>query len=415
MRARRRLCALCARGVGRTHAELAATPLMNAMPHGLTLALLALLSASVAAGPITHVVPHWTDGAGYCKKLPGLDEAVHRPRGLDPLHVVVGDKVSFTYSTNHNLWKHPSLDALESCDYSEAVMLANSTRGGGCEDETDLACMAAATPFEMDVEDDGTWFLSCNVGNHCRNGQRLVIHKSATRLPAPREVVVPLWTDNAGYCQPIPGVFPEEQHGGTGGLRPHGADRDGGGLEPITIALGQTLVFKYSTHHDVWSHPTAASLTGCEREGSGAPTMLAGIYDGGNCTDDADLECIDASVGYKLTPTPEQVGTKLYFSCSVGDHCDNGQTLVVSVTTAITLASNGLEEETWPIPLLPFLAGVVLGGVMAGMGGCFCWGAGLFSSRKGGSRSTPPEVVMSRPRPGGSDDLVHAEPTGVGV
>lgn len=59
--------------------------------------------------------------------------------------------------------------------------------------------------------------------------------------------------------------------------------------------------------------------------------MLADWSRGGGCTADEDLECIRNSEGFRLTPSRAQVGTKLYLSCSVGDHCTNGQTLVVTI------------------------------------------------------------------------------------
>ena len=58
------------------------------------------------------------------------------------------------------------------------------------------------------------------------------------------------------------------------------------GLEPITIAYGQTLVFKYSAHHDVWQHPSAESLTACRYSDA---VMLADTSQGGGCELDEDL------------------------------------------------------------------------------------------------------------------------------
>lgn len=381
---------------------------------------LLLLVPAVLAGfnpsdVITHVVPYWTDDAGYCKKLPGLGEKVHRAKGLDRLHIKKGDKVSFTYSTHHDIWAHPTLEALESCNYSEATLIANKTQGGGCENEADLECMAAATPFVMQPGSDGMLFLSCSVSDHCVNGQRLVIEVHSSRLPPPAEVTVPLWTDDAGYCKPIPGVFPVEQHHGTHGLRPHGADREGGGLEPITIAFGQSLVFKYSTKHDVWQHPSAESLTACRYSDA---HMLADTSQGGGCTIDEDLACIDASVGFKLTPTRAQVGTKLYLSCSVGDHCTNGQTLVVTVVdgaggdadasdaNAASAATPAQGAQGEPGPMGPagpagsdsgaamLFVGMLTGAVVAGVA-AWAWST---KSKGFGSKG------------GGSDDPRHAHP-----
>jgi hypothetical protein len=361
---------------------------------------------------VTHTVPWWTDDAGYCNPIPGFDEGVHRPQGLDRLHVAVGDTVAFKYSTHHDIWSHSSLDALETCDHSRAVLIANRTEGGGCEHESDLECMAAARPYLLRAATAGTLYLSCSVGDHCANGQRLVVEVHGTRRPPPLEVVVPLWTDDAGYCKPLPGVFPIEQHHGTHGLRPHGLDRDGGGLEPISIAVGQTLVFRYSTHHDVWSHPTAESLANCDYSQA---TMLAGRTEGGGCTQDADLVCIDASVGFKITPTREQIGQKLYLSCSVGDHCSNGQSIVLSIVGDLHAA------ETMPPPPMPplipsfpselandgaggptFGGGLILGLVL---GAAVAAGVAFYLRKRLPQSALPKEIVMSRS--GSSEDPAH--------
>lgn len=131
---------------------------------------------------------------------------------------------------------------------------------------------------------------------------------------------------------------------------------------------------------------SAESLVACDYEGA---RLLAGREHGGGCENDADLACIDASVGFRLRP--RSVG-KWFLSCSVGtrcargglrlladplsliaalhtkgaprppglvrvsrsseeslfvltppgDHCANGQTLVVTVAEPAPLAPNGL-------------------------------------------------------------------------
>lgn len=132
---------------------------------------------------------------------------------------------------------------------------------------------------------------------------------------------------------------------------------------------------------------SAESLVACDYEGA---RLLAGREHGGGCENDADLACIDASVGFRLRP--RSVG-KWFLSCSAGtrcargglrlladplsliaalhtkgatarppglvrvsrsseeslfvltppgDHCANGQTLVVTVAEPAPLAPNGL-------------------------------------------------------------------------
>ena len=87
------------------------------------------------------------------------------------------------------------------------------------------------------------------------------------------------------------------------------------------------LCCRYSVHHDVWAHPTLESLQACDYSSA---VQLAGQSDGGGCQDDADLSCIAAGTGYTLTPTQDE----MYLSCSVHDHCENGQRLVVKVLPA---------------------------------------------------------------------------------
>ena len=99
------------------------------------------LPAALSAARVD--VPFWTDDYGYCKPLPGLDAGVHPPTASTASSSETGTSVFFTYSTHHDVWQVPTLDELESCDMSGATQLAGRTDGGGCEDETDAACMSA--------------------------------------------------------------------------------------------------------------------------------------------------------------------------------------------------------------------------------------------------------------------------------
>ena len=119
-----------------------------------------------------HVVPFWTDNYGYCDPIRGFPEGVHRPYGLYPLVVQVGQPVLFTFSTQHDVWQHPSRESWEACDHTGATMLADRYEGGGCAHETDATCMAAAKPFVLTPTGPGDIYLSCSVSDHCKNGQR---------------------------------------------------------------------------------------------------------------------------------------------------------------------------------------------------------------------------------------------------
>ena len=203
---------------------------------GTTLARLVLLAAPAYARRIQ--VPYWTDDAGYCNAILKPDgtpysSGVHRLDGLEPIHMVVDDTLVFTYATNHDVWQHPSKESLDACEYEGATELAHLADGGGCEDDGDFECMAAASGFEWRARSAGEFYFSCSVGSHCTNGQRLVVivHAKSDGLPAlPSKVPVPYWTEDAGFCNPIVGQDPHLH-------RPQG-------LDDITITEGQTLVFQ---------------------------------------------------------------------------------------------------------------------------------------------------------------------------
>ena len=53
------------------------------------------------------------------------------PSSPSTYEVVIGDKLSFKYTEYHNVYLMPSQEAYESCDFSAATELANTTYGGG--------------------------------------------------------------------------------------------------------------------------------------------------------------------------------------------------------------------------------------------------------------------------------------------
>ena len=130
--------------------------------------------APVPPHPAEVVVPYWTDDAGYCKPIPGFEHHVHRPSGLTPITLLQGQKLVFKYSIHHDVWAHPSREALEACDYTSAILLAGRMDGGGCEDDADLGCIESSKGFKLAPTQDEL-YLSCSIHDHCRNGQRLVV------------------------------------------------------------------------------------------------------------------------------------------------------------------------------------------------------------------------------------------------
>ena len=300
--------------------------------------LAVVASAASTASALFHDVQFWTDAYGYCKpvrslivlnprtlalrcahtphptthQIPGYNESVHRPYGLDPLTVSLGDTLAFEYSSNHDVWDLKSFEALKACDFSEAVLLAGPKAGGECATDCVLSNVAFEDRFELTPEQAGALYLSSSVADQCGNGLRLAVTVENPSSVAWRggienayHHVVPFWTDDYGYCDPIPG-FPEGVH------RPRG-------LRPLIVRVGQPVLFTFSTQHNVWQHPSRESLEACDHTGG---TMLADWYEGGGCADETDAACMAAAKPFVLTPSrPED----LYLSCSVGDHCKNGQ------------------------------------------------------------------------------------------
>ena len=279
----------------------------------MTRIFLAGLLSGVAA--VRREVPHWTDNYGYCKHIKDKSGSQTRLDGLEDIHLYQGDTLVFHYSDNHDVWQHTDKASWDSCDFSTATMVANTHHGGNCpeEQEWNSTCVDEGPGYQWEAETAGTFYFSCSIGTHCQNGQKVTVHVHPADQPMPPHemtVRVPFWTDDAGYCEPIPGLSP-------GNHRPDG-------LAPITLLAGQSLLFKYSTHHDVWAHPSREALEACDFSSA---VLLAGRGDGGGCTDDGDLACIERSDGVLIKPEQDEV----YLSCGVHDHCANGQRLVVTV------------------------------------------------------------------------------------
>jgi len=83
---------------------------------------------------------------------------------------------------------------------------------------------------------------------------------------------------------------------------------DGDALTPLSVSVGDSLTFTWNGYHNVLIHPTGT----CEE---------AGAKEVGGPSDS----------GVEYTFTAEDVGT-VTFACDIGDHCEEGQILVVTVT-----------------------------------------------------------------------------------
>merc|ERR1719460_1900049 len=100
------------------------------------------------------------------------------PSSPSSYSVAVGDKLSFRYSNYHNLYLMASKAAYESCDFSGGVELGSTTRGGGSESTPNL--------YEAVVSAAGTYYLACQVGSHCSQGQKITVTVAAASWPASR-------------------------------------------------------------------------------------------------------------------------------------------------------------------------------------------------------------------------------------
>mmetsp|Transcript_15873 Transcript_15873/g.31603 ORF Transcript_15873/g.31603 Transcript_15873/m.31603 type:complete len:194 (-) Transcript_15873:149-730(-) len=83
---------------------------------------------------------------------------------------------------------------------------------------------------------------------------------------------------------------------------------DGDALTPLSVSVGDSLTFTWNGYHNVLIHPTGT----CEETGA---KELGGPSDS----------------GVEYTFTAEDVGT-VTFACDIGEHCESGQILVVTVT-----------------------------------------------------------------------------------
>ena len=98
------------------------------------------------------------------------------PSSPSTYEVVIGDKLSFKYNAFHNVYLMPSQEAYASCNFSEATELASATYGGG---EGSFPNVYEAVTTSM-----GTLYFACEVGAHCKAGQKIEVTVTAAPPPA---------------------------------------------------------------------------------------------------------------------------------------------------------------------------------------------------------------------------------------
>ena len=85
----------------------------------------------------------------------------------------VGGTLVFRYSASHNVWRMPSAEAFEACDFSAATELAGVAYGGVAA--ADVARLGYANVYEAHLDAAGTVYFACQVGDHCAKGQKIAV------------------------------------------------------------------------------------------------------------------------------------------------------------------------------------------------------------------------------------------------
>ena len=241
------------------------------------MAIARLVLSFAPAGAVTWVVADWSLDYGFCKAASPL----LRREMLEPIRAEAGDVVDIRYARDGGLSGHDVImfedeASWEACDESKALTLASKRdAGGGCANSSDFRCLRTTPGVEVAVPATGaSLYLACS-GMHCLGGVKLrvdVVDEREERSPSSR-VVVPEWTDDFGFCSPLGGGYDSGVH------RPHG-------LPSIVAYEGEDLVFKYSTHHNVWLAPDSGSYADCDFE---AMVEVGSTADGGGCENDDSL------------------------------------------------------------------------------------------------------------------------------
>jgi len=87
-----------------------------------------------------------------------------------------GTKLSFKYSSYHNVFLLPTQSAFDSCTFTSATMLANQSHGGGSGSSPNL--------YEAVATEVGTLYVACEVTGHCGSGQKITIFVNDPPPPA---------------------------------------------------------------------------------------------------------------------------------------------------------------------------------------------------------------------------------------
>lgn len=170
-------------------------------------AALVVVCAEAALGALIPVMD-WSLNYGYCK----ASTKWLRREMLEPIRAEVGDVVEIKYATDgdmsgHDVLRYPDFESWAACDESKATYVAReASAGGGCEASYDFHCLRHGSGVKIDVDGavGDSIYLACS-GDHCGGGVKLrvdVVEERAVPVGGmgPKEIVVPEWTDDFGFC-----------------------------------------------------------------------------------------------------------------------------------------------------------------------------------------------------------------------
>lgn len=96
-----------------------------------------------------------------------------KPSDPPSYEVAVGTSLVFRYSAAHNVWRMPSKQAFEACDFSGARELASTTHGGVAPADVDR--LGYANVYEASMNTASTTYFACQVSDHCQKGQKIAV------------------------------------------------------------------------------------------------------------------------------------------------------------------------------------------------------------------------------------------------
>ena len=134
--------------------------------------------ASLAASTTEIVIGCKTATSGLHCDSPSWRESTSwdgiRKAGPAVFDITVGDKIKFVYSYDHNVWWLPDRAAYDACSfYSGGSELPHWLLRDADGKAT------GSLIYEAVVTEPGTPYLACELGQHCDDGQKIVVNVAA--------------------------------------------------------------------------------------------------------------------------------------------------------------------------------------------------------------------------------------------